>query len=121
MKLVNLTPHDIVIRTNSDGVIGDITVPPSGVVARVTTTPGQQVRAYPYTIYSSPTFGEVQGVPPASDSEDLVYIVSSMVLSHPSVKNRSDVVAPGTGPQDGAIRDEKGRIVAVTRLIAAST
>ena len=45
-------------------------------------------------------------------------MVSGFVLAHPSVAGRSDVVGPGTGPADGAIRNEKGQIVAVTRLIA---
>jgi hypothetical protein len=29
---------------------------------------------------------------------------------------RPDVLVPGTGPGDGAVRNDKGHIVAVTRL-----
>jgi len=52
----------------------------------------------------------------------LVYIVSAMVgaaLREAGV-SRPDVLCPGTGPQDGAIRDPEGRIQAVTRLIRAT-
>jgi hypothetical protein len=45
-----------------------------------------------------------------------MYIVSGMVLSA-LYGTRPDVLAPGTGPNDGAIRDASGRIVAVTRLV----
>lgn len=37
MRLINLTPHAIVIRPAQGA---DITLPPSGQVARVTSTPG---------------------------------------------------------------------------------
>ena len=30
---------------------------------------------------------------------------------------RPDVLCPGTGPADGAVRNDKGHIVAVTRLV----
>lgn len=40
---------------------------------------------------------------PAQQAE-VIYIVSIMVLQHSSMAGRTDVVAPGTGPKDGAIR-----------------
>ena len=33
---------------------------------------------------------------------------------------RPDVLVPGTGPADGAIRNEKNHIIAVTRLKVAT-
>ncbi|RME25645.1 MAG: hypothetical protein D6800_07370, partial [Candidatus Zixiibacteriota bacterium] len=57
--------------------------------------------------------GDVEGLPDPQDGT--VYLVSSMVLS--AVRGRRDVVAPDTGPT--AIRDETGRITAVTRLVVA--
>lgn len=44
-------------------------------------------------------------------------IVSGLVLA--ACAGRTDVFGPGTGPKDGALRDSKNQIVAVTRLIAA--
>ena len=112
MNLINLTPHAIVLRTSG----GDIAIAPSGTVARVTSTPGavHEVAGIPCPVVDPPTFGEVTGIPGAIGGT--IYIVSGMVLAACS---RADVFGPGTGPTDGAIRDEGGRIVAVTRLIAA--
>ena len=111
--LVNLTPHAIVLR----GVDGDVTVPPSGTVARVSTVPGVDSgdSAGGVPIFTSPSFGEVEGLP--APSTDTMYIVSALVLAR--CAGRTDVLGPGTGPQDGAVRDVEGRIVAVTRLIRA--
>ena len=105
-KLVNLTPHDIVVRKAD----GDLMVPPSGLVARVTTSQ-EVVGDIDGVPIVRTIFGEVQGLP---DPElDTVYIVSSLVLG--ALKgSRSDVVSPDTGPT--AIRNEAGQIVAVTRF-----
>ena len=121
MKLINLTPHTISIRTG-DCITHDF--PPSGDVARVETTPGELV-AEPalhemgvhtarVPIYSAPSRDSVIGLP--QPAEGVVYIVSTMVAA--AVPDRPDVVSPGTGPNDEAIR-VGGRIAAVTRLISA--
>ena len=106
--LLNLTPHAIVVRT-ADGV--DVTYDPCGTVARVTTT--EEVVA---TEYGAPivrrTFGGVTGLP----QDDTPCLVSSMVLSAIPA-GTPGVYAPDTGPT--AVRDDAGRIVAVTRLVAA--
>jgi hypothetical protein len=113
MVLVNLTPHAVVLR----GTDGDVVVPPSGTVARVATAPGVDsgVLAGGVPVFTSPSFGEVEGL--GAPSPGTMYIVSGLVLAR--CVGRTDVVGPGTGPQDGAVRDEGGRIVAVTRLIRA--
>ena len=111
MNIINLTPHAIVFRTGE----GDITIAPSGTVARVASIPGSvHDTALPVPVADPTTFGEVTGIPDAVPGT--VYIVSGMVLAATS---RADVFGPGTGPADGATRDDAGRIVAVTRLIAA--
>lgn len=108
-KFVNLTPHDLTIRVNGK----DIVIPKSGTVARVSV--------------NQDVVGDIDGIPLVANrygdvvelpdpQPDTVYIVSSMVLA--AVKDRSDVVAPDTGPT--AIRDDSGRIVAVTRLVINS-
>lgn len=142
IKLVNLTPHAIVLR-NPLGV--DTVIPPSGNVARCASTPGyvsEKCYSFPCLVVSATTYGDVTGLPEYEpggcyecghprDNHDTyceawdsrigeeAYIVSAMVLNHPSVKGRPDVFGPGTGSNDGAIRDTEGRIIAVTRLVRA--
>ena len=119
MKIVNLTPHAINIAAN--GGVGYIesdceTIPPSGVVARVASIPGELI--FPpvdLPLYTAPTFGEVEGLP--APEAHTIYLVSGMVAAR--CIGRADVFSPGTGPADGAIRNDKGHIVAVTRLIQA--
>ena len=114
MRFVNLTPHAIVIRT--------LTVEPSGQVARVATGSRD---AQPVALANGivvpcqvKTTGAVTGLPKYGDEAGTVYLVSGTVLAalRESGTARDDVAAPSTGPDDGAIRDDAGRIVAVTRL-----
>ncbi len=113
MKLINLTPHNIVLRADE----GDETVVPTiGQVARVSSTPGPLVHApqdaLPVPVYGPDRPGEIVGLP---DSQpETLYIVSNVVADQ--ITNRGDVVCPATGPLDGAIRNEEGQIVAVSRL-----
>lgn len=112
--LVNLTPHPIVLALQ-DG--SRLTIPASGTVARCT-PPAAQVGAedgVPVPVARQGGPGPVQGLP--DPAAGVVYIVSGMVLSHPSLAGRQDVLAPGTGPADGAIRNAAGQIEAVTRLV----
>jgi len=108
MKIVNLTPHTINIKINDK----TLSVAPSGEVARVATIEKVigEVDGIPIV---ERTFGDVEGLP--APQKDTIYLVSSMVLA--AVKERDDVFAPDTGAS--AIRDEAGRIVAVTRLVKA--
>lgn len=115
MELVNLTPHPVVFRT-SQGV--DVVLPPSGRVARVATSPTSPASAHegiPVPVLPYPVYGAIDDLPRPRAGHR--YIVSLIVLAQ--CHGRGDVYAPGTGPQDGAIRDAEGRIVAVTRLVAA--
>jgi len=114
-KLINLTPHALTLR---DVQGADHIVPPSGIIARVTTVAGEAetVAEVPVPVFGRDSFGKVSGLPEAAN--DTILIVSMVVASALNC-TRSDVVRPGTGPQDGAVRDEQGRIVAVTRLIRA--
>lgn len=103
-KIVNLTPHDIVI---TDGP----TFPPSGTVARVSV---QQVDAG--TIAGIPvntqTFGDIVGLP--APQQDTVFVVSAMVLNAAKAQGRTDVVAPDTA---NAVRNADGHIVSVPGFI----
>lgn len=104
MKVINLTPHPVVI---TDGR----TFPPSGTVARVSV---QQVDAG--TIDGIPvktqTFGDIVDLP--APSPDTVYIVSSIVLAAAKAAGRNDCVAPNTAQ---AVRNETGQIVAVPGFV----
>lgn len=122
MKLTNLTPHAIVLQA-ADGT--RTTVPPSGTVARVGSVPGEllAVDGVPVPVAEAAAYGPVDGLPEVVDPtiarlrglEPTLYIVSAMVLAR--CAGRRDVVAPGTGPNDGAIRNAAGQIEAVTRLV----
>ncbi len=110
MNIVNLTPHPITLRSPTK----DTTIASTG-VARVKTTPGQELPGghEPCTLFSGTSYGEVEGLPEPTDGT--IFVVSGLVAGR--LQNRPDVFSPGTGPQDGAVRNEQGHIVAVTRLI----
>jgi len=105
--LVNLTPHVINVKIGQSGTIG---IEPSGSVARVTSTTSLVGEVNGVPVYSN-AWGEVEGIP--APETGVTYIVSMVVRER---ANRADVVSPGTGPNDGAVR-ENGQIVAVTRFI----
>jgi hypothetical protein len=111
-NIINLTPHSLTLRTNNGE---DIVIPPSGTVARVSCKSGSltEVEGIPIPVASVDAFGEVEGLPPPAPNT--YYIVSALVGARVA---RSDVFTPGTGPNDGAVRNEKGHIIAVTRLKA---
>lgn len=108
--MLNLTPHAIVIST-SEGIV---TIPPSGTVARVSTTTVPAgttiVNGVTVDLYST-VYGDVEGLP----EEGTPVIVSAMVAAR--VPGRAGVFSPRT---DGsAIRNEKGQIVSVIGLQVA--
>lgn len=113
MQLVNLTPHPLNLYTVGDGVVE---LPVSGTLARVRSTSVFVGEAGGMPVYET-AFDAVEGLP--EPSEGVLFITSSLVLralTSAGIK-RPDVLAPGTGPNDGPIRDQNGRIVGVTRLI----
>ena len=117
MRLVNLTPHAIVLR-DADGK--DHTIQPSGQVARVRTIPGmpENVPGIPVPVHGADQFGAVEGLPeqPEPDTLIIVSLAVGQAMAATGHPMASQCVRPGTGPNDGAIR-EGGQIVAVTRLV----
>lgn len=105
--MMNLTPHPIVIRLSGGE---DRVLPPAGRVARVSTTE-EVVGEVDGAPVVRRVFGAVEGLP----EEGEPCVVSALVLA--AVPGRAGVYAPDTGPT--AVRDEQGRVVAVTRLVAA--
>lgn len=117
MKIVNLTPHTIYLDTG-DRRIEFL----SQGLARVASTTHQlgslEVEVNGETVkvpVSGTRFGEVTGLP--DPVEGTVYLTSALVAEAATKAGRTDVLAPGTGPNDGAIRDEANRLLAVTRFV----
>lgn len=110
MAIVNLTPHPIVLH-RPDGAVETI---PSAGVARVATIPAAARPAVDgFPVVGPVQFGDVEGLP--APVAGTVYVVSAVVGARVA---RPDVFCPGTGPADGAIRNEKGHVVGITRLVA---
>lgn len=104
---INLTPHALSVML-PDG--STITIAPSGIIARVATEEVvvDQVAGVPVI---ERRFGAVEGLP----EEGTLCLVSAMVAA--AVPGRKGVYAPDTGAT--AHRNDKGHIVAVTRLVKA--
>lgn len=108
VKVVNLTPHDVNIVNDNGEVIR--TYPATGTVARVASS-ASKVREIDGVDVVSTEFGDVDGLPP--QSSDTVYIVSMLVAQ--ALSDRTDLIAPDTGPQS-VVRDDKGQIIGVKRF-----
>jgi len=105
--LLNLTPHAITLRTPQ----GDVTFPPSGKVARVSTISVETGEIIHGVAVIRNTYGPVEGLP----TDGSPCIVSGMVLAAIPA-GTPGVYAPATGAT--AIR-ENGQVVAVTQLVTA--
>ena len=105
--LMNLTPHAITLISEDE----EFTIEPSGQIARVSMTE-EVVGIYGDVPVIRRVAGEVVGLP----ADGRPCIVSAMVLAALPAGTEW-VYAPDTGPT--AVRDEKGHVVAVTRLVRA--
>ena len=101
MKLINLTPHDITVE-KKDGA--RVTYPASGQVARVEVE-DIIIGSIDGIPVSKGKVKEVTGIPERQDG--VMYIVSLYVLQN---SDREDLISPDT---NSAIRDDKGKIIAV--------
>ena len=104
--IVNLTPHTINVMVGEE----EVTFESAG-VARVDSK-SVELDAVNGIPTQKNIFGEVYDLP--EEKPDTYYIVSGIVLS--ALPERRDLLSPATGPKDAAVRDEAGRIVAVTRF-----
>ena len=99
-----------------------MTIPPSGTVARVGTTPGEHLIDYtvevdsPVPILAPDEWGDVEGLP--EPREGTAFIVSALVGLAMEGSGRMDLVMPGTAPADLPERDAQGRITGVRVLKA---
>jgi len=107
--MLNLTPHSITVRS-PDGTTH--VFPPSGTIARVAMLEDQIGVC---AVTRAPVITRTSGAPFGLPAYGTPCIVSAMVLA--ACPGRSGVFAPDTGAT--AIRDDRGMVVAVTRLVAA--
>jgi len=112
--MINLTKHAIhIIAANGDLV----TIPPSGQLAMVAMKPPRTLSPVEYDGYEIPVatveYGEVV-LPPDIDGLILVSTMTADAMRAQGITGYQ-VYVPDTGPS--AIRDEKGRILSVVRLI----
>lgn len=98
VTVLNLTPHALNVHDLNGSVT---TFPPSGTVARCSSTTTQVGEANGFPLFST-TFGEVVGLP---DPQDNVLLVVSALVRQ-AVPNRKDVASPGE-----LVRDEAGNPV----------
>jgi len=115
VNFVNLTPHVIRLAQlpeSEDEPRNIVSIPPSGIIARVAEGPTRYLglRGNVPT-YTPPEMEMMTNLPP--EEENTYYIVSRLCVG--KVGNRTDCFCPDTGPT--AVRDSKGNIDYVTRLI----
>lgn len=106
VKVVNMTPHDIVFLNGDQQVV----IKASGMLARVSTETVRtgEVSVNGMAIPTTETrFGEVEGLP--APEEGTIFIVSSLVAQR--CRNRSDIFIPNE-----SVRDDKGRIIGCRSL-----
>ena len=106
--MLNLTPHAIVVETDNGRIIFE----PSGTVASVSTHTSNCDTISNGISVIERSYGEVDNVPTLPCEQ---FLVSSMVLDQLPKEYGGIAFAPDTGL--GAIRDDKGHIVATSRLI----
>ena len=94
---INLTPHTINELTT------DLSIPPSGLVARLDHKTKQTAQLDGIPVYSK-QFGEVQNLP--DPQPDTYCIVSGIMLDHAKAMGRTDCLAPAE-----LVRDEQGQVV----------
>jgi hypothetical protein len=110
VKLVNLTPHEINIYSQSgQGIV--LSIPPSGVVCRVSVK-SEIVGKVNGVPVRKVTYGDVEGLP--EPQPNTIFIVSTFVLLALKDKGvqRPDLVSTDTNP-DSAIRDQQGKIIGI--------
>lgn len=100
--LVNLTPHEITIIR--DG--GNITIPPSGTVARCSVN-RRQIGSVDGIPVNKTVFGDVEGLP--EPQPGTYYVVSAIVAQ--ARPDRGDLLIT-----DDAVRDAQGRIIGCRAL-----
>jgi hypothetical protein len=113
IRFVNLTPHEITIVDTKNRRFDFV----SHGVARVFLLErvGKPIGDIP--VVTTPSIGNLIGLP--NPTSGIAFIVSREVLNHPDVAGRTDVFAPATRPRHNPFHDANGKVIGVTRLVAA--
>jgi len=98
MEIVNLTPHDIVVRSGVDFV----TIPSSGVARCAETRTPMGTIADTGIQRFAVSYGAVDGLP--APQADTICVVSAIVRQ--ALPDREDVFSPS-----GLVRDAEGRVI----------
>lgn len=112
---MNLTPHPVSVHKDDNTIE---VIPPSLPASRVKVRPGVQVSTVDgVAIHGPPDYGEIAHLP--EPSEGTVFIVSQITALALASRgyHRPDVVFPGTGSHDMPLRDGRGALLAITRLV----
>jgi hypothetical protein len=99
-RIMNLTPHAINIH-------GGITIPPSGIVARISVTQVPAGNCGGVPLFHQ-MFGEVENLPHHTDG--VLLVVSALVRA--ACPDRFDLVSPGD-----PVRDTEGRVIGCKGLV----
>ena len=110
VRFINLTPHEVTVYSE-DGKEVVLRIPPSGTIARVSTT-SKIIKKVDGVLIRKTEYNKIEGLP--EPQEDTIYIVSTVLLIALKEKGimRDDVIAPDTNP-DSVIRDSQGRVIGV--------
>lgn len=120
VKFVNRTPHAVVM-IGASSRYGDLTFAPSGIVARAISAPQEPlglvaadedegIEGIP--LVSPPAFSDVVGI----DTEPEEHVIVSALAAPIAATKRKHVYSPDSGPES-AVRNERGEIIGVRRLI----
>lgn len=100
-QLINVTPHVLRIRMNSDNRVAepdmsDIVLEPSGAIARVSSINAvvDEINGIPVV---KAEFGEIFGLPDPAD--DIIYVASMLAAQKAALDGRTDVISPNTAPK----------------------
>ena len=119
MKLVNLTPHDIVFYDRDDSILGGTLrlgakpvkiVPPSGIVCRVSSTEGMTGMAVHGVPVCEKRFSYISGLP--EPETGTLYVVSAIVAIYAAqYLDRTDLVTVNE-----LVRNSKGAVMGCCSL-----
>lgn len=115
-KMINLTPHPIMVAIGPPGLESWLEIAPSGrrLIVKGSSDPVDDYAGIPTVLK---TTNGVQGIAEELENapEGSSFIVSGLVLKtlKEAGVRRDDIFSPGTAPEDNPIRGEDGNIVAV--------
>lgn len=105
--IINITPHPLNIKVGEE----TLTIPPSGVIARLSVThesqPSINIDGVEVPVYKT-KFGPIENLP--KPQKGFYYVASALVAN---AANRSDVLSPGE-----LIRDNQGNVIGAKGLTA---